>query len=163
MSADRSLSNVPDFVVPDLDLPTPRAPRPPAPVEARAQAQSVYDASPFEREIDFEFAISKAPPPPESVAPAVVPVAMMLPMPEAPPLEPMWVASSSRVPRVFRVLEPLAVIPRGVWKRVAAYGFLLMILGNACCCVRLGIASTIALGVVVLVALAGVAATAQRG
>jgi hypothetical protein len=64
--------------------------------------------------------------------------------------------------KLDRITDALAVIPMGVWKRVALYSFLFLVFGNLLRCSGLSSMTNISCALLVLIGLAGVGACAQR-
>jgi len=63
---------------------------------------------------------------------------------------------------VERVLEALAMLPVGLWKRLALYGFLFFLFGNLLRCGGLAMMTNVACALLVVFGLVGVVACAQR-
>ena len=88
-----------------------------------------------------------------SPLPPVAPVASsfaIAPVPSVPPSQ------------TEQVLDAVASIPFGIWKRVPAYAFLALLLGNGMRCRGLAFSTNVALVVLVVVGLAGVVVSLQR-
>ena len=73
----------------------------------------------------------------------------------AAPCEPSTGATS-------RALDSLAVVPVGVWKRIALYGFLFFVFGNLLRCGGLSTFTNVSCALVVALGLVGVVVSAQR-
>lgn len=84
----------------------------------------------------------------------------------APPYSPTeWRSPTPSEPstgRTSRALDSLAVVPLGIWKRVALYGFLFFVFGNLLRCGGLSTFTNVSCALVVALGLAGVVASAQR-
>jgi hypothetical protein len=142
--------------VPDLDLPPPRpaatprrdetvttvrleldygAPSPPKPAASPWTAPDFADADPAMHEALFA-----------QGGPYRTPAMRMQPRPRP----------------AAKGLAKLACVPMDIWKRVAAYTLLAMLLGNACRCGGMSFSSNVVLGLLVLLGLAGCAACARE-
>jgi len=74
-------------------------------------------------------------------------------------------SSPSTLPPQSRLdvcIEALTSIPWGFWKRLPVYAFLVMVLGNGCRCGGLSTQTNVSLVLLILVGLAGVAASLHR-
>ena len=77
----------------------------------------------------------------------------------APAFGPLQSAPASRT---GDVLDAVASMPFGFWKRVPAYAFLALLLGNGMRCRGLALSTNIALVALIVVGLAGVVVSLQR-
>lgn len=78
-------------------------------------------------------------------------------------LAPPAPALQSPAPSVSEaVIEAATSLPFGFWKRVPAYAFLALVLGNGCRCGGLPTVTNVSLAVLVVIGLAGVVLCLQR-
>ena len=127
----------------------------------------VSQIAPLEVELELEPARAHNVVGPYGAFVATMAPAEMVPQPWRMQHQPQsqWRSPAPRTlsPSVERVMESLAVLPMGVWKRVALYSFLFMLFGNLLRC--RGLASSTNFGCVLLLVLglAGmVAVSVQR-
>lgn len=82
--------------------------------------------------------------------------------PFAPNAQSEWRAPAPTSAATARVLDTLAVLPVGVWKRVALYAFLFFVFGNLLRCGGLATFTNVACAILIVLGLAGLVACAQR-
>lgn len=142
--------------VPDLDLPPPRPARPPRREDT---------VTTLRLELDYGRPAKAAAPPWTTPDFADTDPAMHeeLFMQGGSPYRTPAVPMPPPPPRPVKGFAKLAWVPMDIWKRVAAYTLLAMLLGNACRCGGMSLSSNVVLGLLVLLGLAGCAACASEG
>lgn len=170
------MSVEPTFEVPDLDLPPPRAKTSEPPPEE----ESVYDTGSIEIEaprvthVDQAIFDAAAAPPtaiavtattrctrcgaPIALHARMCPHCTALVVPVAPYASPVQAFTSEPVTFWSRMADVLSTIPYGIWKRSAAYTFLIAVIGNACTCRKLSTSMNIVCALVIAISFLGIAA-----